>query len=152
MAGKIPIIPAPPLEPTPPTPETDSPRTDGFTRGNLASPEQDGFDDTFLSPNKENFGFRRPPSPTSSVGNPLSPTYSQPLSPNSPMLPFSPLYQSMSGEPLVAENGKAQTPFNFQPMQLSKSPITKSVYRSSHYSTRPLANNIQRVGKGRVNL
>ena len=129
MADKLPI-PAPPLEPTPPTP--DSPRMGELglnNAGDAMAKEQDFFDDTFLSPNKENFGFRRPPSPASSAGNPLSPTYNQPLSPNSPMLPFSPVYQSMSGEPIITEDGRPQAPapFNFQPTQLAKSPITKSV-------------------------
>ena len=143
---KTPIIPALPLEPTPPTPDSASSSHWNDVPGssktlNGMSPSEDVFDDTFLSPYKENFGFgRRPPSPgnnstTSSgagAGNPLSPTYTQqPLSPNSPMLPFSPVYQSMSGEPLAMEGkqaqGQAQAPFNFQPMTMSKSPIRKSV-------------------------
>ncbi|KAI4142880.1 MAG: hypothetical protein LQ340_007186, partial [Diploschistes diacapsis] len=115
----------------PPSPTPDSPRRGGLDPSKLGGTMpsiHDGFNDTFLSPNKENFGFRRPPSPASSAGNPMSPTYNQPLSPNSPMLPFSPVYQSMSGEPIMGEDGKpsAPAPFNFQPMQLSKSPITKS--------------------------
>ena len=142
-------VPILPQEPTPPTPDSASPRMDGFgTRdvGNAASPEQDGFDNTFLSPNKENFGFRRPPSPASSAGNPLSPTYNQPLSPNSPMLPFSPVYQSMSGEPVATENGKAPVPFNFQPTHLSKSPITKSVRLFFHGFAKLLADLVTERG------
>jgi hypothetical protein len=121
----MPQIPLPPQDPTPPTPDSDSSKAMDIPlasdRGNLMSPDQDAF----LSPYKENFQYRRPPSPSYGVEQPFSPG-NQPLSPYSPMIPFSPAYQSMSGEPL-SHNGKAPTPFNFQPMPLAKSPVTKSV-------------------------
>ena len=131
MADRRPPIPAPPQDPTPPTPDSDSPKPDLAAPYNgLLSPDQD----VFLSPYKENFQFRRPPSPSSSTTDsprlPSNlPSPNLPLSPYSPMIPFSPVYQTMSGEPMtVAQDGQQPTPFNFQPMAMAKSPITKSVH------------------------
>lgn len=99
-------LPIPPKEPTPPTPSDES-NSEVFSIIDTNAVQND----VFLSPYKENFQIRRPPSP--------SPPYS-------PMLPFSPVFHSMPGQP-IAEDGKVAAPFNFQPMTLSKSPVTKSV-------------------------
>lgn len=44
------------------------------------------------------------------------------------MVPFSPVYQSMSGEPMAPiQDGQQVSPFNFQPSAMAKSPVTRSV-------------------------
>lgn len=106
-------IPIPPKDPTPPTPSEDS-ENEVFSY-----PASEGVqDDVFLSPFSESFQLKRPPS-LQSFGDSTPGSYS-------PMIPFTPTFQSISGES-ISENGKPAAPFNFQPMPLSKSPIIKSV-------------------------
>lgn len=118
-------IPEPPRTPTPPP--DDSPPTDfsglGLDgMGDLLSPTKALYDPSALSPMTENFAVNRyysSPSLALSGGPPLSPT-----SPNS-------LYSSVSGDSNGSRDGElghgGKGPFNFQPISLAKSPITKSV-------------------------
>ncbi|MCJ1290764.1 Endoplasmic reticulum zinc transporter [Xylographa carneopallida] len=115
-------IPVPPRTPTPP-PDNDQVEMAGLGLdgiGDLLSPTKALYDPSSLSPMDENFAVSRF---SSSPSLALS---SQPLSPTSP----NSLYSSISTESnggkseLSMQNGKG--PFNFQPMSLAKSPITKS--------------------------
>ena len=124
-------IPAPPDSPTPPTPDTANPNTGlGLDNvGFMLSPADDTFDSASLSPYGENFRYgssslnaisKQPLN--SSTNQPLSPNL--PMTPNTPFSPMSPMYQSMSVDS-GSQDGKG--PFNFQPTQMSKSPVIKSV-------------------------
>ena len=115
--------PEPPRTPTPPSEdehyEAAGLGLDGV--GDLLSLTQDLYDPRALSPMTENFAVTHYNSGASlSISN-------QPLNPTSP----NSLYSSFSAESngshsgISIQNGKG--PFNFQPMSLAKSPITKSV-------------------------
>ena len=117
-------IPAPPRTPTPP-PEDDQPQGAGLGLDgmeDLLSPSKMLFDPNRLSPTKETFGF--------SQGNSSTLSISQPLSPLSPASAKS-IYSSMSSESNGSRTGTSlqdgKGPFNFQPMSLAKSPVSKSV-------------------------
>ena len=131
MANNMPI-PAPPRTPTPP-PEDTQPGMAGLGldgMGDLLSPTKMSFDPNTLSPMRENFALGRYATGTSGTAS-----SSQPLSPTS----TNSIYSSMStesngsyaGTPVLDGKG----PFNFQPMSLAKSPISKSVgtLLYSHY-------------------
>ena len=115
MASELPI-PAPPRTPTPP-PEDEHQGTAGLgLDGVLTSPVKVAFDPNALSPMKESF-----------LGGRYGSISSNSLSPASPNSFYSAMsLDSMGGQSSGSmEDGRG--PFNFQPMSLSKSPVTKSV-------------------------
>lgn len=119
MASILPI-PAPPRTPTPPLDDVEAlPAGLGLDgMADMLSPTRGAFDHTALSPMSENFAASR------YNGSPL-------LSLNQPLSPTDSLYSPMSTGPNGSQTGTSlqdgKGPFNFQPMSLAKSPITKSV-------------------------
>ena len=120
-------IPHPPRTPTPPPEEAPS-QTAGLGLDGMAdllSPSHIAFDPHALSPMRENFQVH-------SFNTPFSPSLSTiPLSPSSPNT----AYSSTNGSSKSSNTGSLlqddQGPFNFQPMPLAKSPVTKSVGRAT---------------------
>lgn len=114
MASQLPI-PAPPRTPTPPS-EDERQGIDGLgLDGVITSPTEVAFDPRALSPMREHFMSGR----YGSLSNPLSP--------GTPTSFYSALSNDSAGSQSTASMEDGRGPFNFQPMSLSKTPITKSV-------------------------
>ena len=124
-------IPAPPRTPTPPPKNGPADMAglglDGI--GDLLSPTRELYDPRALSPMSENFTVRKY---STSPAITLSSSSSQPLSPTSPNAIYGSISDT-SGSNTSTSLQDSKGPFNFQPMSLSKSPITKSV--RTHVST-----------------
>ena len=123
MAFNTPI-PAPPRTPTPP-PEDDKPQESGLGLDgmeDLLSPSRMVFDSNTLSPMRENFRYNQGNSSTVSLSQPLSP-----LSPTSVKSVYSNMSSESNGSRTSASLQDGKGPFNFQPMYLAKSPVSKSV-------------------------
>ena len=123
MADSLPV-PAPPRTPTPPSdeeyPEMSGLGLDGM--GDLVSPMKPTFDPKALSPMNENFPLSRYGSSTSIIGSlasPLSPMSTNPL--------YSPMSLDSAGSLSSNNQEDGKSPFNFKPMSLAKSPVSKSV-------------------------
>ena len=122
-------IPAPPRTPTPP-PDDELSEMAGLGLngiGDLLSPTHDGYDLRALSPMNENFTVNRY---NNSISSPAF--SSQPLSPSSPNSQYNSILGDGNGSNTGNSSQHSKGPFNFQPMSLAKSPITKSVGTTPH--------------------
>lgn len=114
MASELPI-PAPPRTPTP-LPDEEHQGMDGLgLDGVITSPTELSFDPNSLSPMRDHFLTGR----YGSLSNPLSP--------GTPASFYSAMSNDSAGSQSTVSGEDGRQPFNFQPMALSKSPVTKSV-------------------------
>lgn len=120
MASELPVI-APTRSATPP-PTSQDDLINGGLDGFLHSPAKSAFDPKSLSPMDENFPVGRYGSAQAYSAQPLNPL--TPSDTNS-LYSMKSLNGAGSGNSIPLDDGKPI--FDFQPISLAKSPVTKSV-------------------------